>query len=240
MQSAVFFYELKNILVHSHSNLSEFYLLPMSELIKVLVVDDHALIREAWVSLLSTAPGIQVVGKTDNADDAYNLSIQYRPDVVLMDINLKGSNGFDAAERIYNGLPKTRIIGLTLHDEINYVKKFLSIGGKGYLTKNINREELIAAVHAVYNGETYIASEIKDRYFASLLHLDNEENKKELTLKEIEVIKLIATGMTSKEIADQLFLSPRTVETHRHNILKKLGFSNAAQLTGWANEKGYL
>ena len=85
----------------------------MSELIKVLVVDDHALIREAWVSLLSTAPGIQVVGKTDNADDAYNLSIQYRPDVVLMDINLKGSNGFDAAERIYNSLPKTRCRSLS-------------------------------------------------------------------------------------------------------------------------------
>ncbi len=212
----------------------------MSEEIKVLVVDDHALIREAWVAMINAAPGMHVVGKTDNADDAFLLAQQYRPDVVLMDINLKGSNGFEAAEKIGNSLPKSRIIGLTLHDEINYVKKFLSVGGKGYLTKNCSRDELIGAVHAVFGGETYIANEIKDRYFASLLHVDNEENKKELTMKEIEVVKMISKGLTSKEIADQLFLSPRTVETHRHNILKKLGFSNAAQLTGWATEKGYI
>ncbi len=212
----------------------------MADEIKVMVVDDHALIREAWVAMLSAAPGIVVVAKTDNADEAFLFANNLRPDIVLMDINLKGSNGFEAAERIYNSVPKVRIIGLTLHDEINYVKKFLSVGGKGYLTKNITREELVNAVHAVYNGETYIANEIKDRYFASLLHVENEDNKKELTLKEIEVVKLISTGLTSKEIADKLFLSPRTVETHRHNILKKLGFSNAAQLTGWAADKGYV
>ena len=212
----------------------------MADEIKVLVVDDHALIREAWVAMLNAAPGIEVVGKADNADDAFTLASNLRPDVVLMDINLKGSNGFEAAERIYNSVPKSRIIGLTLHDEINYVKRFLSVGGKGYLTKNITRDELVSAVHAVFAGETYIASEIKDRYFASLLHVENEDNKKELTLKEIEVVKLISTGMTSKEIADKLFLSPRTVETHRHNILKKLGFSNAAQLTSWAADKGYV
>ena len=185
----------------------------MADEIKVMVVDDHALIREAWVAMLSAAPGIVVVAKTDNADDAFMLASNLRPDVVLMDINLKGSNGFEAAERIYNSVPKSRIIGLTLHDEINYVKRFLSVGGKGYLTKNITREELVNAVHAVYNGETYIANEIKDRYFASLLHVEHEDNKKELTLKEIEVVKLISTGLTSKEIADKLFLSPRTVET---------------------------
>jgi DNA-binding NarL/FixJ family response regulator len=212
----------------------------MADEIKVLVVDDHALIREAWVAMLNAAPGIEVVGKADNAEDAFTFASNLRPDVVLMDINLKGSNGFEAAERIYNSVPKSRIIGLTLHDEINYVKRFLSVGGKGYLTKNITRDELVAAVHAVFNWETYIASEIKDRYFASLLHVENEDNKKELTLKEIEVVKLISTGLTSKEIADKLFLSPRTVETHRHNILKKLGFANAAQLTGWAADKGFV
>ncbi len=212
----------------------------MADEIKVLVVDDHALIREAWVAMLNAAPGIEVVGKTDNAEDAFMLASNLRPDVVLMDINLKGSNGFEAAERIYNSVPKSRIIGLTLHDEINYVKRFLSVGGKGYLTKNTTRDELVAAIHAVFNGETYIASEIKDRYFASLLHIENEDNKKELSLKEIEVVKLISTGMTSKEIADKLFLSHRTVETHRHNILKKLGFSNAAQLVSWAVEQRYV
>ena len=211
----------------------------MSEVIRVLVVDDHALIREAWVAMLNAAPGIEVVGKSDNADEAFQLASNLRPDIVLMDINLKGSNGFEAAERIYNSVPKVRIIGLTLHDEINYVKRFLGVGGKGYLTKNITRDELVGAVHAVYKGETYIANEIKDRYFASLLNVDESE-KKELTMKEIEIVKLIAQGLTSKEIGDKLFVSHRTIETHRHNILKKLDLPNAAQLSSWAKDKGYV
>lgn len=212
----------------------------MTEDIKVLVVDDHELIRDAWIALLNDAPGIRVIGKSDNADEAYELAVHHKPDIVLMDINLKGSSGFDAAQKICNTLAKTRVIGLTLHDEINFVKRFLSLGGRGYLTKNIGKSELISAVHAVYNGETYIASEIKDRYFASLLNVEQDSTQKELTMKEIEIVKHISQGLTSKEIADKLFLSPRTVETHRHNILKKLGFSNAAQLSSWAKDKGYL
>lgn len=208
--------------------------------IKVLIVDDHKLITEAWTSLLENAPGIKAVGTADNAQDAYDFCMQYKPDVVLMDINLKGSSGLDAAERINNNLAKTRIIGLSLHDDISYVKKFLSIGAKGYLTKNTTKAELTDAIHKVHAGEIYIALEIKDRYFASLLNIGNEESKKELTLKEIEIVKLISQGLTSKDIADKIFISPRTVETHRHNILKKLNIPNAAQLSSWAKEKGYI
>jgi DNA-binding NarL/FixJ family response regulator len=120
------------------------------------------------------------------------------------------------------------------------VKKFLSKGAKGYLTKNTTKGELIEAIQKVHAGEVYIANEIKDRYFNSLLDVDNSESKKELNLKEIDIVKLIATGLTSKEIGDKLFISPRTVETHRHNILKKLNIPNAAQLSSWAKDKGYL
>jgi len=157
-----------------------------------------------------------------------------------MDINLGAGSGFDATEKINNSLPKTRVIGLSLHDDITYVKKFLSIGAKGYLTKNTSKSELIDAIHTVHRGEIFIASDIKDRYFTSLLNVDSSESKKELTMKEIEIVKLIATGMSSKEIADKLFISHRTVETHRHNILKKLEMSNAAQLSSWAKDKGYV
>ena len=114
------------------------------------------------------------------------------------------------------------------------------MGAKGYLTKNTNKGELISAIHAVYGGEIFIASDIKDRYFTSLLNVNNTENKKELTIKEIEIVKLISQGYTSKDIADKLFVSPRTIETHRHNILKKLGLPNAAQLSSWAKDKGYV
>jgi DNA-binding NarL/FixJ family response regulator len=157
-----------------------------------------------------------------------------------MDIQLKASNGLDATQMICNSLPKTRVIGLSLHDDISYVKKFLSIGARGYLTKNTSKNELVQAIKLVNQGEIYIAMELKDRYFTSLLNIDNQESKKELTFKEIEIVKLISKGHTSKEIGEKIFISPRTVETHRHNILKKLNIPNAAQLSTWANEKGYI
>ncbi len=211
----------------------------MSDLIKILIVDDHKLISEAWSSLLKDAPQITVCGTAYSEETAFDQCIVYKPDVVLMDINLGKGSGLTVSKRIFDSLPKTRIIGLSLHDDITYVKKFLSLGAKGYLTKNTTKSELISAIHAVYKGEVYIASEIKDRYFASLLNVDDNE-KKELTMKEIEIVKLIAQGQTSKEIADALFVSPRTVETHRHNILKKLDLPNAAQLSSWAKDKGYV
>ncbi len=208
--------------------------------IKVLIVDDHKLISEAWSSLLKDAPAIVVVGTADNEQGAYDSALSLRPDIILMDINLGSGSGIDAAVKINNSLPKSRVIGLSLHDDITYVKKFLSIGAKGYLTKNTTKSELIAAIHAVFNGEVYIASDIKDRYFTDLLNVNNSASKKELTLKEIEIVKLIAQGHTSKDIADKLFISARTVETHRHNILKKLSLPNAAQLSSWAKDKGYV
>ena len=113
----------------------------MDTLIKVLIVDDHKLIGQAWSSLLKDAPNIQVVGLADNVDDAYSMAHSYKPDIVLMDINLGAGSGFDATEKINDSMPKTRVIGLSLHDDITYVKKFLSIGAKGYLTKNTNKTE---------------------------------------------------------------------------------------------------
>ena len=211
----------------------------MEQNIKVLIVDDHKLISEAWSSLLRDAPNITVIGTADNVEEAYNMAVLHKPEIVLMDINLGAGSGFDATEKINNTLPKTRVIGLSLHDDITYVKKFLSIGAKGYLTKNTSKSELIEAIHAVQRGEMFIGSDIKDRYFTSLLNVDSSESKKELTMKEIEIVKHIAKGMSSKEIAEKLFISHRTVETHRHNILKKLELSNAAQLSSWAKDKGY-
>ena len=212
----------------------------MDSIIKVLIVDDHKLIGQAWSSLLNDAPNIQVVGLAENEDDAYSMAHAYKPDVVLMDINLGEGSGFNVTEKINDSMPKTRVIGLSLHDDITYVKKFLSIGAKGYLTKNTNKTELIDAIHNVYKGETFIGSDIKDRYFTSLLNVKSGDTKKELTMKEIEIVKLISKGFTSKEIAEQLFISHRTVETHRHNILKKLEMPNATQLSSWAKEKGYV
>lgn len=213
----------------------------MSETIKILIVEDHKLITQAWKMILEQQENYTVIGETDNAKDAFEMCLGYRPDIVLMDINLKDSNGIDATAMITNSLPKTKIIGLSLHSDVSIVKRLISEGAKGYLSKNVDRKEMIEAIDKVYLGEIYIASEIKDRYFNSLMHVTpNSTARKELTSKEIEIIKLISSGKTSKEIGEQLFISPRTVDTHRHNILKKLEIPNAAQLSRWAIEKGYV
>jgi two-component system invasion response regulator UvrY len=206
---------------------------------RILIVDDHQLIREAWKSILETVPGFEIIGLTDNADDAFAISLEKRPDIVLMDINLRDSNGFEATQRITNSLAKTRIIGLSLHDDVVLVKKLLAKGARGYLSKNVNRSELVLAIGKVLEDEVYIAEEIR----AKMMTLDlggTSPGKKELTNKEIEVVTLIGKGFTSQAIAEKLFVSKRTVETHRHNILKKLSIPNAAQLTSWAREKGYF
>ena len=212
----------------------------MEQLIKVLIVDDHKLISEAWTSLLKDAHGISVIGNADNENDAFDKAILLRPDIILMDINLGQGSGIEATIKINDALPKTKVIGLSLHDDITYVKKFLAVGAKGYLTKNTNKSELISAIHEVNEGNLFIGKEIKDRYFTSLLNMNTATSQKELTMKEIEIVKLIANGLTSKEIGVKLFLSPRTIEKHRHNILKKLSLPNAAQLSSWAKDKGYV
>ena len=156
-----------------------------------------------------------------------------------MDINLKGSTGFEATENIMNQVPNTKVIGLSIHDDLSIVKKIFAKGAKGYLTKNSSKTELIASIRKVNEGEVFVCDEIKDRFFNTALKGDDADNKKDLTSKEIDIIKYIAQGMTSKEIGDKLNISHRTVETHRHNILKKLDIPNSALLTSWAKDKGY-
>jgi DNA-binding NarL/FixJ family response regulator len=210
------------------------------EKVRILIVDDHALVADAWRLILSTIDYFEVIGIRENATDALNFSLAQKPDIVLMDLNLKDSNGFDATENITNQLAKTRVIGLSMHDDVSVVKRFLALGAKGYLSKNSKKEELVSAIESVMQGNTYVSAEIKDKIFQDFSLNTETQQKKELTIKEIEIVKLITKGLTSKEIADQLFLSPRTVETHRHNILKKLNLPNAAQLSRWASEKGYI
>lgn len=211
----------------------------MEDNIKILIVDDHNLIVEAWTNILNAVEGYEVCGSCDTAEEAILLTHRYRPNVVLMDINLKGSTGFEATENIMNQVPNTKVIGLSIHDDLSIVKKIFAKGAKGYLTKNSSKTELIASIRKVNEGEVFVCDEIKDRFFNTALKGDDADNKKDLTSKEIDIIKYIAQGMTSKEIGDKLNISHRTVETHRHNILKKLDIPNSALLTSWAKDKGY-
>lgn len=212
----------------------------MSNAIKILIVDDHKLIVEAWTNILNTVDNFSVCGNADNAEEALFLAHRHRPDIILMDINLKGSSGFEATEKIINQLPKTKVIALSIHDDLSIVKKIFSIGATGYLTKNSSKKELIESIQKVNEGEKYVCEEIKERFLASAMNHNDTNSKKELTSKEIEIVKYITKGLTSKEIGELLKISNRTVDTHRHNILKKLEIPNAAQLSTWAKEKGYV
>jgi DNA-binding NarL/FixJ family response regulator len=204
--------------------------------IRVFIVDDHKLILDAWTRILSETEGIEVCGSAGESKKAYHEIIQSRPDIVLMDINLKEDSGIDLTKNITKTLPKTRVIGLSMHNDMAYVKQMLKNGASGYLTKNVEVQELILGIKTVHGGQNYVCNEIKDREFFQGL---SGESNKGLTEKELEITQLIVSGQKSKDIADQLQVSKRTVDAHRYNIMKKLNLNNVAELVVWAKENGH-
>ena len=207
--------------------------------ITIYIVEDHQLVSDAWMSLLKQIKDFTIVGRTDNAEDALRDIIELVPDIVLMDINIVGGSGIEVTSKISELLLRTRVIGLSIHDDIAFVKYFFLNGASGYLSKNTSKKELELAIREVYRGETFVSKDIKDKQFFNTIDSDTELPQKELTIKEIEIIKLIAQGFKYQEIADKLSISKRTVDAHRSNILKKLNVPNAAQLSTYAKNKGY-
>lgn len=204
--------------------------------ITVGIVDDHKLIREMWVKLFSDRTDIEVTGESGRLDDAVEMIKIKRPDIVLLDINLSGGSGMDAVPKIRKYSPGTRIIAVSMHNQLAYAKKMLQMGAKGYVTKNSSHEEIFKAVEIVMNGGQYVCAEIKNILSDQLFN--NETDKpgiKTLSLREIEIVKLIKNGLSSKEIASELSITVRTIEVHRHNILKKLKLKNTASLISYIN-----
>jgi DNA-binding NarL/FixJ family response regulator len=191
--------------------------------INIIIVDDHKLIREMWKEMFSRNPNLKVIGESGMMQEAIELIKQKRPDLVLLDINLAGDSGFDAMPLIKKYAPGTQVIVVSMHNQPAYAKKMLRMGAKGYITKNSSSQEIIQAIKTVMDGGKYICDEIKDALTLQVISDEPEEpSVKDLTLREIEIIKLIKEGLASKEIADRLNISVRTVEVHRYNILKKL------------------
>ncbi len=206
------------------------------EKISVLIADDHKLIRETWSFVLSNDPRFNVVAECGDAHEAIEQAKNTKPNIVLMDINMPAMSGFEAAERIRKVSPSSRIIGISIHSQPAYAKKMLQIGARGYVTKNSSKREMIEAIMQVHSGNKYICTEIKNNISELVL----EENKdlpniNALTEREIQIINLIKNGYSSKEIASELDISLKTVEVHRHNILKKLKLKNSASLVNFIN-----
>jgi len=204
--------------------------------ITIGIVDDHKLIRQMWAKMFEHNSEIEISGESGTLDEAMEMIETTRPDIVLLDINLPKGSGLDAVPLIRKSSPGTRIIAVSMHNQPAYAKKMLQLGAKGYVTKNSSPEEMFKAVEEVMKGGLYVCIEIKDILSDQLMN--NEPagpDSKDLSLREIEIIKLLKNGLSSKEISSQLMITTRTVEVHRHNILKKMNLKNTASLINFIN-----
>jgi DNA-binding NarL/FixJ family response regulator len=212
------------------------------EKITILIADDHKLIRETWTYILNSDERFQVIAECGDSEQAVELAKQKRPNIILMDINMTPFSGFEATEQIRKVSPGSKIIGVSMHSQPAYAKKMLQVGAKGYVTKNSSKEEMFTAITEVYRGNKYVCDEIKTIISDQLLD-ENQDlpSINSLTEREIQIINHIREGMSSKEIASKLEISLKTVEVHRHNILKKLKLKNSASLVNFINSNaGYV
>ena len=208
----------------------------MTKKIRIIIADDHLLIAETWATLINMDPEFEVVKVYDNTKSLIDEITDVKPDIAILDININPFSGIEATKMIKKLAPGTKIIGVSMHNQPSFAKKMIRNGATGYVTKNSNKVEMYDAIRAVMKGEKYICAEIQ-RNITNQLLVDEDDNKlSKLTEREIEIIKLIKNGSTNKEIAETLFLSPRTVETHRARILKKLGLKNSLSLVKYINE----
>jgi two-component system invasion response regulator UvrY len=200
----------------------------------ILIVDDHTLIRESWKHILNSDPRLTVIGSCGNAEDGIETAKKLKPDVVLMDINLPGMNGIQGTELIRRFSPASKIIGVSYYTQPSYARKMISVGAVGYVTKNSGKEELTKAIEEVRKGKRYICEEIKNIMVEeSMTNKDSSHGFNSLSHREIEIIDFISSGLSSKEIASKLFISVKTVEVHRYNILRKLNLKNTAALVSF-------
>lgn len=204
--------------------------------VSILIADDHKLIRETWSYILNNDPRFEVVAECGDSEHAVEVARTKRPQIILMDINMTPISGFEATEKIRKVSPASKIIGVSMHSQPAYAKKMLQIGARGYVTKNSSKEEMIKAILEVQSGNKYICDEIKNNISELVLEENKDTpNVNALTEREIQIINLIKEGFSSKEIANQLNISLKTVEVHRHNILKKLKLKNSASLVNFIN-----
>lgn len=208
----------------------------MGKKIKIIIADDHLLIAETWAMLINMDPEFEVTKVYDNTKELIDEIALIKPDIVILDINIGPFSGIEATKLIRKLAPGTRIIGVSMHNQPSFARKMIRNGASGYVTKSSNKQEMYDAIRSVMKGEKYICTEIQKNIAEQML-VNGQENKiSQLTEREIEIIRLIKNGSTNKEIAEILFLSPRTVETHRARILKKLKLKNSLSLIKYINE----
>jgi len=211
--------------------------------IRILLVDDHSLVRSGLMKLLEPQKEFQVVGEAGDGEEAIALVKKHQPDVVLMDLSMPKMSGLEATKIIGEKYPHVRVLVLTMHDNEEYVFQILKAGAGGYILKDSGREELVKAIQAVARGEKYFSSRISEIMVQGYLKKGEAKTPLEgsddlpLTKREREVLAFVAEGLNNQQIAEKLFISPRTVDTHRTNIMQKLDIHDTANLVRFAIEQ---
>ena len=213
--------------------------------IKILIADDHKIIRVGLRGILEREVDIEVIGEAENGNEVLDILTKTVTEVVLMDIDMGRSSGIETTQKVKTSHPDIHILALTMHEEQDHIIRMLEAGASGYLLKNTGREELLAAIHAVIKGDSYFSNTVSATLLKALTNLKGKpsvksDNGTPLSDREIEVLRLIAQEHSNGEIAEKLFISIRTVDTHRRNILEKLQVKNTAGLVKYAIEKAFI
>jgi two-component system response regulator NreC len=216
----------------------------MATRIRVLLADDHRMMREGIRALLERQDDIEVVAEAADGREAVHLATQLCPDVVVMDVSMPMLNGIEATRQIRRDCPGVRVLILTVHESEDYVAQLLSAGASGYIIKRAAGDELVSAIRTVYEGEAFlhpsIAKVVIEDYVRRLQEGDGVSAQDVLTAREREVLQLIAEGYTNREIADLLHLSIKTVQNHRSNIMNKLDLHDRGELIKYAIQQGII
>lgn len=208
--------------------------------ISVLIADDHRLVREGIMKILEACGDISTVGEASDGLEALRKVSELAPDVVLLDISMPKLSGLEVARRIKKDYPKTKIVILTMHEEEEYSLKLVRMGVSGYLIKDSASRDVIDAIRSAYQGKAFFSPGISKILAESYREVTagKEDPYERLNDREREVLQLIAEGNTNKQIAELLFLSPKTVDNHRTNLMRKLNLHSAAELVRWATKRG--
>lgn len=209
-------------------------------MIEILIADDHRLFVEGLKLLLQSELDVNCIGEVGNGLEVLRFLEKNVADVVLLDIDMPVMNGIEACIEIKKNFPKVKVMALTMYNQPSFIRQIMKNGASGYLLKNTSKEELLEAIHAVVRGEMFLSRKASESLVNELTQAQPAVFIPEISNREKEVLKLIVEGCTTPEIAQKLFISPNTAETHRRNLLAKLGVRNTAELVRFSLEKGLL
>ena len=202
--------------------------------IKIILVDDHQMFRDGVKAVLCDEENIEVIGEVGNGTDLFELLKTLKPDLIITDISMPDISGIEVTNFVSTNYPEINILILSMHSNEEFITKALNAGANGYLPKDTSMDELLEAINTIYTGENYFNRAISDTILKAMINKSKSDKKATLTSRELEIVNLVVEGLSNKEIADKLFISVRTVDTHKNNVLHKLKLKSSIELVKYA------